>query len=53
MQKEIIIVIVLYEDKLDLVFRCLEKIKNFKIIIIENTRNIFFRRNINKMLFKI
>ena len=53
MQKEITVVIVLYEDNLDLVFRWLEKIKNFKIFLVNNTGNTFFRRNINKMPFKI
>ena len=48
MQKEITIVIVLYEEKLDLVFRCLEEIKNFKIIIIDNVGNISLKKKIEE-----
>mgnify|MGYP001347690289 FL=1 len=53
MQKEITIVIVFCEDKPNLVFKCLEKIKNFNIIIVNNIGNTFFRININKILLKI
>ena len=52
MQKEITVVIVLYEEKLDLVFRCLEGIKNFKIIIVDNAGNISLKKKIEEK-FKI
>ena len=48
MQKEITVVIVLYEEKLDFVFRCLEVIKNFKIIIIDNAGNISLKKKIEE-----
>jgi GT2 family glycosyltransferase len=52
MQKEITVIIVLYEEKLDLVFRCLEGIKNFKIIIVDNAKNISLKKKIEEK-FKI
>ena len=52
MEKEITIVIVLYEEKLDLIFRCLENIKNFKIIIVDNAGNLSLKKQIEKR-FKI
>ena len=52
MQKEITVVIVLYEEKLDLIFRCLEGIKNFKIIIVDNAGNISLKKKIEEQ-FKI
>ena len=33
------IIIVLFEEKKDLLFKCLENIKNFKIVIIDNAAN--------------
>jgi glycosyltransferase involved in cell wall biosynthesis len=48
MQKEITVVIVLYEEKLDLVFRCLEGIKNFKIIIVDNAGNISLKKKVEE-----
>ena len=48
MQKEITVVIVLYEEKLDLIFRCLEGIKNFKIIIVDNAGNISLKKKIEE-----
>ena len=44
MQKEITIVMVLYKEKLDLVFKCLERIKKFKIIIVDNAGNISLKK---------
>ena len=52
MQKEITVVIVLYEEKLDLIFRCLENIKNYKIIIVDNAGNIYLKKQIEEK-FKI
>ena len=37
--KELTIIIVLFEEKKDLLFSCLKNIKNFKIIIIDNAGN--------------
>jgi glycosyltransferase involved in cell wall biosynthesis len=48
MQNEITVIIVLYEEKLDLVLRCLEGIKNFKIIIVDNAGNISLKRKIEE-----
>jgi hypothetical protein len=33
------ILIILYEEKLEIISKCLEKIKDFKIIIIDNANN--------------
>ena len=49
---EITIIIVLYEEKVNLVFQCLENIKNFKIIIVDNAGNISLKNKIEKK-FKI
>ena len=49
---EITIIIVLYEEKTNLVFRCLENIKNFKIIIVDNAGNISLKNKIEEK-FKI
>ena len=49
---EITIIIVLYEETTNLVLRCLENIKNFKIIIIDNAANISQRKQVEKK-FKI
>ena len=45
---KITITIVLYKEKLDLVFDCLENIKNFKIIIVDNAGNIYLKKKIEK-----
>ena len=52
MEKEITVIIVLYEEKLDLIFRCLENIKNYKIIIVDNAGNIYLKKQIEEK-FKI
>ena len=49
---EITIIIVLYEEETNLVFQCLENIKNFKIIIVDNAGNVFLKSEIEKK-FKI
>ena len=49
---ELTIIIVLYGEKANLVFKCLENIKNFKIIIVDNAGNVFLKSEIEKK-FKI
>jgi GT2 family glycosyltransferase len=49
---ELTIIIVLYEEKANLVFQCLENIKNFKIIIVDNAGNVSLKSEIEKK-FKI
>jgi len=49
---EITIIVVLYEEKTRLVFRCLENIKNFKIIIVDNAGNIPLKKKVEEK-FKI
>ena len=45
---ELTIIIVLYEEKANLVFQCLENIKNFKIIIVDNAGNISLEKKIKE-----
>ena len=45
---EITIIIILYEENVQLVLRCLEKIKNFKIIIVDNANNVFLKKEVEK-----
>ena len=45
---EITIIIVLYEEKTNLVFQCLKNIKNFKIIIVDNAGNISLKKKIEE-----
>ena len=49
---EITITIVLYKEKTNLVFSCLENIKNFKIIIVDNANDISLKKKIEEK-FKI
>ena len=49
---EITIIIILYEEKTDLVLQCLENIKNFKIIIVDNAGNASLKNEIEAK-FKI
>jgi hypothetical protein len=46
---KITITIVLYKEKLDLVFSCLESIKNFKIIIVDNAGSVYLKKNRRKI----
>ena len=47
---KITIIIVLYEEEIDLIERCLENIKDFKIIIIGNAGNIPLKKKIEKKI---
>ena len=49
---ELTIVIVLYEEEANLLLRCLENIKNFKIIIVDNAGNISLKKQVEEK-FKI
>ena len=46
--KEITIIIVLYEEKINLVLQCLDNIKNFKTIIIDNAGNTNLKKKIEE-----
>ena len=46
------ILIILYEENLEMIKKCLEKIKDFKIIIIDNANNKSLKNEIIKK-FKI
>ena len=50
--QEITIIIVLYKENITLVTQCLEKIKNFKIIIVDNAGNKILKKTIEEK-FKI
>ena len=45
---ELTIIIVLFEEKKDLLFNCLKNIKNFKIIIIDNASNADLKIQVEK-----
>ena len=45
---KITITIVLYKEKTNLVFKCLENIKNFKIIIVDNANNVSLKKKIEE-----
>ena len=45
---ELTVIIVLFEEKRDLLFKCLENIKNFKIIIIDNAGNSNLKLEVEK-----
>ena len=45
---EITIIVILYEEKEKIVLRCLENLKSFKIIIVDNANNIALKRIIEK-----
>ena len=52
MENNITIIILIYEENLDVIYKCLQPIKNFKIIIIDNAADIKRRDEIEKN-FKI
>ena len=45
---KITIIIVLYEEEINLILRCLENIRNFKIIIVDNAGNISLKKKIKE-----
>ena len=45
---ELTIVIVLFEEKKELLFSCLENTKNFKVIIIDNAGNVDLKLQVEK-----
>ena len=45
---ELTIIIVLYEEEANLLLRCLENIKNFKIIIVDNSDNISLKKKVKE-----
>ena len=44
--KELTIQIVLYEESKDLIFKCLENLKNFQVLILDNSNNTKLREQI-------
>ena len=49
---EITIIVVLYEEKISLIFQCLENIKNFKIIIVDNAGNTSLKKKVEEKFKK-
>ena len=49
---KITVIIVLFEEEINLIFRCLENVKNYKIIIVDNAGNISLKKKIEEK-FKI
>ena len=45
---KITIIIILYEEKEQLVLKCLENLKNFKIIIVDNSNNLALKKLVEK-----
>ena len=45
---ELTIIIVLYEEEANLLLRCLENIKGFKIIIVDNAGNISLKKQVEE-----
>ena len=52
LSNEITIIIILYEEKLNLVLKCLQNLKNFKIIIVDNAGDELLKNEVEKN-FKI
>tara|TARA_B100001057_G_scaffold280776_1_gene281192 strand:+ start:686 stop:1552 length:867 start_codon:yes stop_codon:yes gene_type:complete len=48
MKNDITIIILLFEEKIDEIYRCLNSVKNFQIIIIDNSNNIYRKEKILK-----
>ena len=40
MKNEITIIILIFEEELDIIYKCLNSVKNFEIIIIDNSNDI-------------
>ena len=45
---EITVTIVLYKEKISIISRCLENIKNFKIVIVDNAGDHSLKKKIEK-----
>ena len=52
MENKVTIIILIYEENLDVIYECLKSIKNFRIIIIDNSNNAK-RRDLIEKDFKI
>lgn len=50
MLKEITVIILIFEEDMDIILQCLEKIKNFKIIIIDNSGNLLRQKILEKKI---
>ena len=48
LSNKITIIIILYEEKEQLVLKCLENFKNFKIIIVDNSNNLALKKQVEK-----
>ena len=48
LSNKITIIIILYEEKEQLVLKCLENLKNFKIIIVDNSNNLALKKLVEK-----
>ena len=48
LSNKITIIIILYEEKEQLVLKCLENFKNFKIIIVDNSNNLALKKLVEK-----
>ncbi len=46
MKSEISIIILIFEEEFDVIFKCLSSVRNFKIIIIDNSNNISRKKKI-------
>ena len=46
--EKITVIIVLFEEEINLIFRCLENIKNYKIIIVDNANNVSLKKKIEE-----
>ena len=44
--KEITILIILYEERYEIIEQCLDRIKDFKIIIIDNSSDKYLKKKI-------
>ncbi len=48
MENKITVIILIYEENLDVIYECLKSIKNFKVIIIDNANNAKRKNKIQK-----
>ena len=52
MREKITVIILTFEEDIDIVFQCMENVKNFKVIIIDNSGNLLQKKQLEKK-FKI